>query len=219
MEQRFSGVRFVIHLIGFTSLLLLRLLVAPDGQGGMIAFVACVAALSAGYMVWYASSEGYLRNLMTGAVVYLALAAVVAACPLFLIVLAVWSIASLVKARRALLLHATSSIALLVLIFPMPLAQRIGMPELAGAPAAIAYVAFALAWSAWASRSPLKFGLFRFATMLLAAPLVASFVALVGGGMLGRPEPRVRNTITRARKTPQWTEAGAPVEASVAIAD
>lgn len=219
MEQRFSGVRFVIHLIGFTSLLLLRLLVAPDGQGGMIAFVACVAALAAGYMVWYASSEGYLRNLMTGAVVYLALAAVVAACPLFLIVLAGWSIASLVKARRALLLHAMSSIALLVLIFPMPLAQRIGMPELAGAPAAIAYAGFALAWSAWASRSPLKFGLFKFATMLLAAPLVASFVALVGGGMLGRPEPRVRNTITRARKTPQWTEPSAPVEASVAIAD
>ncbi|AQH04195.1 hypothetical protein A9R05_35215 (plasmid) [Burkholderia sp. KK1] len=219
MEQRFSGVRFVIHLIGFTSLLLLRLLVAPDGQGGMMAFVACVAALAAGYMVWYASSEGYLRNLMTGAVVYLALAAVVAACPLFLIVLAGWSVASLVKARRALLLHAMSSIALLVLIFPMPLAQRIGMPELAGAPAAIAYAVFALAWSAWASRSPLKFGLFKFATMLLAAPLVASFVALVGGGMLGRPEPRVRNTITRARKTPQWTEASAPVEASVAIAD
>jgi len=150
--------------------------------------------------VYYASSEGYLRNLMSGVVMYLALAAVVAACPPFVLVLAFWSLASLLKRRRALLVHAMSSIALFVLIFPMPLAQRIGMPELAGAPAAIAYIGFAVAWSAWASCSPLKLGLFKFSTMLLAVPLIASFVALVGGGMFSRPERRVRNSLMRARK-------------------
>ncbi|SAL29457.1 hypothetical protein AWB74_01305 [Caballeronia arvi] len=220
MEQRFSVVRFVIHLVVFTSLLLLRLVVSlvvsPDGQGGMTAFIACVAALAAGYMVWYATSEGYLRNLMSGVVVYLALAAVVAACPALVLVLAVWSILRLVKEGRALLVHAISGIALFVLIFPMPFAQRIGMPELAGAPAAIAYTAFALAWSVRASRSPLKAGLFRFATMLLAVPLIASCVALVGGGMLGRPERRVRNSMMRARKAPMW--AGT-VKASPAIVE
>jgi hypothetical protein len=207
MEQRFSVVRFVIHLVVFTSLLLLRLAVSPDGQGGMTPFVACVAALAAGYMVWYASSEGYLRNLMSGVVVYLALAAVVAACPALVLVLAVWSVTRLVRQGRALLGHAASGIALFVLIFPMPFAQRIGMPELAGAPAGIAYAAFALAWSARASRSPLKAGLFRFATMLLAVPLIVSGVALVGGGMLGRPERRVRNSMMRARKAPTWEGA------------
>ena len=145
MKQRFSVVRFLIYLVGFTSLPMLRLVVSPDGQGGITAFVACVAALAAGYMVYYASSEGYLRNLMSGVVMYLALAAVVAACPPFVLVLAFWSLASLLKRRRALLVHAMSSIALFVLIFPMPLAQRIGMPELAGAPAAIAYIGFAVA--------------------------------------------------------------------------
>jgi hypothetical protein len=115
------------------------------------------------------------------------------------LVLAFWSLASLLKRRRALLVHAMSSIALFVLIFPMPLAQRIGMPELAGAPAAIAYIGFAVAWSAWASCSPLKLGLFKFSTMLLAVPLIASFVALVGGGMFSRPERRVRNSLMRAR--------------------
>jgi hypothetical protein len=74
------------------------------------------------------------------------------------------------------------------------------MPELAGAPAAIAYIGFAVAWSAWASCSPLKLGLFKFSTMLLAVPLIASFVALVGGGMFSRPERRVRNSLMRARK-------------------
>jgi hypothetical protein len=200
MKQRFSLVRFLIYLVGFTSLPMLRLVVSPDGQGGITAFVACVAALAAGYMVYYASSEGYLRNLMSGVVMYLALAAVVAACPPFVLVLAFWSLASLLKRRRALLVHAMSSIALFVLIFPMPLAQRIGMPELAGAPAAIAYIGFAVAWSAWASCSPLKLGLFKFSTMLLAVPLIASFVALVGGGMFSRPERRVRNSLMRARK-------------------
>ncbi|SAL17189.1 hypothetical protein AWB73_00927 [Caballeronia turbans] len=200
MKQRFSVVRFLIYLVGFTSLPMLRLVVSPDGQGGITAFVACVAALAAGYMVYYASSEGYLRNLMSGVVMYLALAAVVAACPPFVLVLAFWSLASLLKRRRALLVHAMSSIALFVLIFPMPLAQRIGMPELAGAPAAIAYIGFAVAWSAWASCSPLKLGLFKFSTMLLAVPLIASFVALVGGGMFSRPERRVRNSLMRARK-------------------
>lgn len=200
MKQRFSVVRFLIYLVGFTSLPMLRLVVSPEGQGGITAFVACVAALAAGYMVYYASSEGYLRNLMSGVVMYLALAAVVAACPPFVLVLAFWSLASLLKRRRALLVHAMSSIALFVLIFPMPLAQRIGMPELAGAPAAIAYIGFAVAWSAWASCSPLKLGLFKFSTMLLAVPLIASFVALVGGGMFSRPERRVRNSLMRARK-------------------
>ncbi|SAK47885.1 hypothetical protein AWB77_00979 [Caballeronia fortuita] len=201
MKQRFSVVRFLVYLVGFTSLLLLRLAVSPDGQAGTAAFVACVASIAAGYMVYYASSEGYLRNLMSGVVVYLALVAVVAACPPFVLVLALWSIAGLVKRRHALLVHAMSSIVLFVLVFPMPLAQRIGMPELAGAPAGIAYLGFALGWSAWASRSPLKLGLFKFATMLLAVPLIASFVALVGGGMLSRPEHRVRNTMTRSRRS------------------
>jgi hypothetical protein len=200
MKQRFSVVRFLVYLVGFTSLLLLRLAVSPDGQGGATAFVACVAAFAAGYMVYYASSEGYLRNLMSGVVVYLALAAVVAACPPFVLVLAFWSITGLLKQRRALLVHAVSSTALFVLIFPMPLAQRLGMPGLAGAPAGIAYMGFAIAWSAWASRSPLKLGLFKFATMLLAVPLIVSFVALVGGGMFSRPERRVRNSMMRARK-------------------
>jgi hypothetical protein len=36
--------------------------------------------------------------------------------------------------------------------------------------------------------------------MLLAVPLIASFVALVGGGMFSRPERRVRNSLMRARK-------------------
>ncbi|WP_250515842.1 hypothetical protein [Caballeronia sp. INDeC2] len=200
MKQRFSVVRFLIYLVGFTSLPMLRLAVAPDGQGGITAFAASVATLAAGYMVYYASSEGYLRNLISGVAVYLALAAVVAACPPFVLVLAFWSVTSLVKQRRALLVHAISSIALFVLIFPMPFAQRIGMPELAGAPAGIAYTGFAIAWSAWASRSPLKLGLFKFATMLLAVPLIASFVALVGGGMFSRPERRVRTSLMRARK-------------------
>ncbi|SAK92763.1 hypothetical protein AWB76_06848 [Caballeronia temeraria] len=200
MKQRFSVVRFLVYLVGFTSLLLLRLVVSPDGQGGIAAFVACVAAIAAGYMVYYASSEGYSRNLMSGVLVYLALAAVVAACPPFVLVLAFLSITGLVKRRRALLVQAMSSIALFVLIFPMPLAHSIGMPELAGAPAGIAYIGLALGWSAWASRSPLKLGLFKFATMLLAVPLTASFVALVGGGMFSRPERRVRNSMTRARK-------------------
>ncbi|SAK46679.1 hypothetical protein AWB79_01153 [Caballeronia hypogeia] len=200
MKQRFSVLRFLVYLVGFTSLLSLRLVVAPDGHNGMTAYVACVMALAAGYMIWYASSAGYLRNLMSGVVVYLALAAVVAACPPFVLVLAFWSITGLVKRRRALLVHALSSIALFVLIFPMPFAQRIGMPELAGAPAGIAYLSFALAWSAWAARSPLRLGLFKFATMLLAVPLITSFVALVGGGMFSRPERRVRNSLARARR-------------------
>jgi hypothetical protein len=200
MKQGFSVVRFLVYLVGFTSLLLLRLVVAPDGRSGTSTYFACVAALAAGYMVWYASSEGYLRNLMSGAVVYLALAAVVAACPPFVLVLAFWSITGLVKQRRALLLHALASIALFVLIFPMPFARLVGLPELAGAPAGIAYLAFAIIWSGWASRSSLRLGLFKFATMLLAVPLIASFVALVGGGMLSRPERRVRNSMMRARK-------------------
>ncbi|WP_321797749.1 hypothetical protein [Caballeronia sp. J97] len=200
MKQRFSVMRFLVHLVGFTSLLMLRLVVSPDGRGGIIAFIASVAAIAAGYMVYYASSEGYLRNLVSGVVVYLALAAIVAACPPFVLLLAFWSLTGLLRQRRTLLLHAMSSIALFVLIFPMPFAQRLGMPELAGAPAGIAYMGFALAWSAWASRSPLKLGLFKFATMLLAVPLIASFVALVGGGMFSRPERRVRNSMMRARK-------------------
>lgn len=202
MKQRFSLLRFVVYLVGFTSLLLLRLVVSPDGgQGAMTAWLACVAALASGYMVYYASSEGHLRTLMTGVVLYLALAAVVAACPPFVLVLAFWSLTSLIRRRRALLVHALSSVTLFVLIFPTPFAQRIGMPELAGAPAGIAYVGFAVAWSAWAARSPLKLGLFKFATMLLAVPLIASFVALVGGGMLARPERRVRNSMMmRARR-------------------
>ncbi|BCQ27450.1 hypothetical protein NK8_56390 (plasmid) [Caballeronia sp. NK8] len=200
MKQRFSVMRFLVYLVGFTSLLSLRLVVSPDGRSGMAAFIACVASFAAAYMVWYASSEGYLRNLLSGVVVYLALAAVVAACPPFVLVLAFWSITGLVRRRRVLLVHAMSSVAVFVLIFPMPFAQRVGVPELAGAPAAIAYVCFAIAWSAWASRSPLKLGLFKFATMLLAVPLIASFVALVGGGMLSRPERRVRNSMMRARK-------------------
>ncbi|WP_235023460.1 hypothetical protein [Caballeronia glebae] len=200
MKQHFSVVRFMVYLAGFTSLPMLRLVVSPDGRGGITVFFACVAAVAAAYMVYYASSEGYLRNLMSGVVVYLALAAVVAACPPFVLVLAFWSITGVLKRRRTLLVHAMSSVALLVLIFPMPFAERIGMPELAGAPAGIAYIGFALGWSAWASRSPLKLGLFKFATMLLAVPLIASFVALVGGGMFSRPERRVRNSMMRARK-------------------
>ncbi|WP_245932908.1 hypothetical protein [Caballeronia novacaledonica] len=210
---------------------MLRLAVSPAGEGGIIAFVACVAAMAAGYMVFYASSEGYLRNLMSGVVVYLALAAVVAACPPFVLVLAFWSVTGLLKQRRALLVHAMSSIVLLVLIFPMPLAQRIGMPELAGAPAGVAYMGFAIAWSAWASQSPLKLGLFKFATMLLAVPLIASFVALVGGGMFSRPERRVRNSLMRARKAmtlalpapdiaaPRAVVASATAEVLAAIAE
>ena len=221
MKQRFSVVRFLVYLVGFTSLLMLRLFVSPDGQRGMFAFVASVAAIAAGYMVYYVSSEGYLRNLMSGVVVYLALAAVVAACPPFVLALAFWSVTGLLKQRRALLAHAMSSIVLFVLIFPMPLAQRIGMPELAGAPAGIAYVGFALAWSAWASRSPLKLGLFKLATMLLAVPLIASFVALVGGGMFSRPERRVRNSLMRARKAMTLAlpapETAVPREAVVEI--
>ncbi|SAL12821.1 hypothetical protein AWB71_00358 [Caballeronia peredens] len=200
MKQRFSVLRFLVYLVGFTSLLLLRLAVSPNGQSGMTAYLACVAALAAGYMVYYASSAGYLRNLMSGVVVYLALAAVVAACPPFVLLLAFWTLTGLVKQRRALLMHALASIALFVLIFPMPFAQRIGMPGLAGAPAVLAYLGFAIAWSAWASRIPLRLGLFKFATMLLSVPLIASFVALVGGGMLSRPERRVRNSLMRARK-------------------
>jgi hypothetical protein len=200
---------------------MLRLFVSPDGQHGMFAFVACVAAIAAGSMVYYVSSEGYLRNLMSGVVVYLALAAVVAACPPFVLALAFWSVTGLLKQRRALLAHAMSSIVLFVLIFPMPLAQRIGMPELAGAPAGIAYMGFALAWSAWASRSPLKLGLFKLATMLLAVPLIASFVALVGGGMFSRPERRVRNSLMRARKAMTLAlpapETAVPREAVVEI--
>jgi hypothetical protein len=199
MKQRFSGFRFVVYLIGFTCLLLLRLVPMPDGAGGMLAWSGCVALAATGYLIWYAASEGYLRHLGGGIMIYLAIAAVVAACPPFVLLLMFWSVSGLVKRRRALLTQALASIALFFLVFPMPLARLAGMPELAGAPAGIAYVMFALAYSAWASRSPLKVGLFRFATMLVAVPLIASFVALVGGGMLGRPQRRTRNTIRDRR--------------------
>lgn len=200
MQQRFSVLRFLVYLIAFTSLLLLRLVVAPDGQGGMAAYFVCVGAAAAAYLVWYASSAGYSRNLLAGVLVYLTLAIVVAACPPFVLVLAFWSLSGLVRRRRALLMHALASVALFVLVFPLPFAQFLGAPELAGAPAGIAYVGFAIGWSAWAARSPLRLGLFKFATMLLAVPLVASFVALVGGGMLSRPERRVRNSMRRAQR-------------------
>jgi hypothetical protein len=237
-NKRFSVFRFVVYLVAFTSLLLLRLLIAPGGEshagdGGMWTWFGCVAFAAVGYMVYYAASEGHLRNLTGGVLVYLAIAAVVAACPPFLLLLAFWSITGLIKRRRALLMHALASIALFVLVFPMPLARLAGMPELAGAPAGIAYVMFALAYSAIASRRPLKVGMFRFATMLLAVPLISSFVALVGGGMLSRPERRrVRSTI-RARRasplalpapnvvdapTPTSTPAPAPVFAADGLA-
>ena len=216
VKQRFSVVRFLVYLVGFTSLLMLRLIVSPDGENGMAAYVAWVAAFAAGYMVWYGSSEGYLRNLMSGVAAYLALAAVVAACPPFVLVLAFWTITGLLKRRRALLAHAISGLALFVLIFPTPLAQHIGMPELAGAPAGIAYTGFAIAWSAWAARSPMKLGMFKFATMLFAVPLIASFVALVGGSMLSRPERRVRNSMMRARRALMLAGPGARVEKAVA---
>lgn len=199
MKQAFSAFRFVVYLVGFTSLLALRLVLSPDGEGGMLAWCGCVALAAVCYLVWYASSEGYLRHLGGGIMVYLAIAAVVAACPPFVLLLMFWSITGLVKRRRELLVHALSSIALFLLIFPMPMAKFIGMPELAGAPAGIAYIAFALAYSAMASRSPMKLGLFRFATMLLAVPLIGSFVALVGGGMLSRPQRRTRNTMRTRR--------------------
>lgn len=200
MQQRFSVLRFLVYLIAFTSLLLLRLVVAPDGQSGMLAYCLCVGAGAAAYLVWYASSAGYSRNLLAGVLVYLTLVIVVAACPPFVLVLAFWSLSGLVKRRRALLVHALASVALFMLVFPLPFAQFVGAPELAGAPAGIAYVGFATGWSAWAARSPLRLGLFKFATMLLAVPLVASFVALVGGGMLSRPERRVRNSMRRAQR-------------------
>ncbi|MDR5816839.1 MULTISPECIES: hypothetical protein [unclassified Caballeronia] len=200
MQQRFSVLRFLVYLIAFTSLLLLRLVVAPDGQSGMVAYFACVGAAAAAYLVWYASSAGYSRNLLAGVLVYLTLAIVVAACPPFVLVLAFWSLSGLARRRRALLVHALASVALFVLVFPLPFAQWVGAPELAGAPAGLAYVVFATGWSAWAARSPLRLGLFKFATMLLAVPLVASFVALVGGGMLSRPERRVRNSMRRAQR-------------------
>jgi hypothetical protein len=200
MKQRFSGFRFVVYLVGFTSLLLLRLLIAPNGENGMLAWLGCVAFAAAGYMVYYSASEGHLRNLTGGVIVYLAFAAVVAACPPFLLLLAFWTLAGLIRQRRRTLLrHALVSIALFTLVFPMPLARLIGMPELAGAPAGMAYVLFALGYSAWASRSPLKIGLFKFSTMLLSVPLIASFIALVGGGMLSRPERRTRNTMRSRR--------------------
>jgi hypothetical protein len=199
MKQRFSGLRFVVYLVGFTGLLLLRLVTAPNGDNGMLAFFGCVAVLAAAYLVYYAASEGHLRNLTGGVVIYLAIAAVVAACPPFLLLLMFWSVSGLFRQRRALALHALTSILLYVLVFPMPLARFIGMPELADAPAGIAYVMFALAYSAVAARSPLKLGLFKFSTMLVAVPLIGSFIALVGGGMLSRPERRTRSTM-RARR-------------------
>jgi hypothetical protein len=200
MKQRFSAFRFVVYLVAFTSLLLLRLLIAPGAENGMTAWLGCVAFAAAGYMIYYAASEGHLRNLTGGVIVYLAFAAVVAACPPFLLLLAFWTLAGLIRQRRrTLLTHALVSIALFMLIFPMPFARLIHMPELAGAPAGIAYVLFALGYSAWASRSPLKIGLFKFSTMLVSVPLIASFVALVGGGMLSRPERRTRNTMRSRR--------------------
>ncbi|GAB5095576.1 hypothetical protein [Caballeronia sp. HLA56] len=203
MKQRFSGLRFVVYLVGFTGLLWLRLLISPDGKSGVLAFFACVASLAAAYLVYYAASEGYFRNLAGGVVVYLAIAAVVVACPPFVLLLAFWSVTSLFKQRRALLMHALASVTLFLLIFPMPLAERLGMPELAGAPAGLAYLVFSLAWSAVAARSPLKIGLFKFATMLVALPLIGTFVSLVGGGMLNRPERRVRNSLARSRRAMQ----------------
>jgi hypothetical protein len=199
MHQRFSAFRFVVYLVGFTGLLLLRLLTSPNGEGGMLAWFGCVALLAAGYLVYYAASQGHLRNLASGIVVYLAIAAVAAACPPFILLLMFWSVAGLFTKRRAMLLHAFASLALYALVFPMPVARLVGMPELAGAPAGIGYVVFALAYSAMAARSPLRIGVFKFATMLLAVPLIASFIALVGGGMLSRPERRTRNTM-RARR-------------------
>jgi hypothetical protein len=199
MAQRFSGFRFVVYLVGFTSLLLLRLAISPNGESGMLTWLGCVALLAVGYMVWYAASEGYLRNLGAGVIVWLAIAAVVAACPPFALLLVFWSVTGLIRQRRALLMHAFASIALFVLVFPMPFARLAGMPELAGAPAGLAYCVFALTYAALASRNPLKLGLFKFSTMLVSVPLIASFVALVGGGMLNRPERRIRNTM-RARR-------------------
>lgn len=216
MQQRFSVLRFVVYLIAFTSLLLLRLVVAPDGRSGMLAYCLCVGAGAAAYLVWYASSAGYSRNLLAGVLVYLTLAIVVAACPPFVVVLAFWSLSGLVKRRRALLLHALASVALFMLVFPLPFAQFVGAPELAGAPAGIAYVCFAIGWSAWAARSPLRLGLFKFATMLLAVPLVTSFVALVGGGMLSRPERRVRNSMRRAQRA---ITLALPAPAPTSVAD
>jgi hypothetical protein len=236
MKERFSGFRFVVYLVAFTSLLLLRVMISPDGQTGMWTWFACVGLSAVGYLVWYAASEGRLRNLTGGIFVYLAFAAVVAACPPFILLLAFWSLTGLVKRRRALLLHALASLSLFVLIFPMPLASLVGMPELAGAPAGLGYVMFALAYSALAARRPLKTGMFRFATMLVSLPAIGSFVALVGGGMLSRPERRVRSTI-RARRAaapalpapmaavqpaapaPTPTPAPAPVSEGLSIAD
>jgi hypothetical protein len=199
MKQGFSAFRFVVYLVGFTGLLMLRLAISPNGDSGMLAWCVSVASLAAGYLVWYAATEGHLRNLMGGVLIYLAIAAVTVACPPFVLLLVFWSIAGLFSKRRALLLHALASIALFVLVFPAPVAKLVGMPELAGTPAGIGYVAFALAYSALASRRPLKLGLFKFATMLLAVPLIGSFIALVGGGMLSRPERRTRSTMRGRR--------------------
>jgi len=46
MKQRFSVVRFLIYLVGFTSLPMLRLVVSPDGQGGITASLGSEAAIT-----------------------------------------------------------------------------------------------------------------------------------------------------------------------------
>ncbi|MDE1179010.1 hypothetical protein [Paraburkholderia sp.] len=174
---------------------MLRISLAPTGHSSPWRFFLSVAVLASGYMIYFVASEGHLRRGIGSALATLALASVVAVFPPFVIALALWLLYNVLYAKRLitqLVPYALASVVLYALIFPMPVARFIGAEDLADAPAGFAYLIFAVTYSAWASKAPLKTGMFKFATMLLSLPMLGVLLASVEA---------------RGRQVPVWTAA------------
>lgn len=186
MKPLIRSTRFLAYLIAFAALLFLRIRLAPTAHSDPLTFFLTVALISAGYMSYFIISEGHLSGIIASALISLALAAFAAVFPPFLIVLGVWVLYNLMQTGqllKQLVPYALASFVLYALVFPVPTARFLGSPDLAGAPAGIAYLLFAVIYSARASRDPLKLGLFRLSTMLVSVPLIVLLIASIEAGL------------------------------------
>lgn len=186
MNPLIRTTRFLAYLIVFAALVFLRIKLAPTAYSDPLTFFLAIALISIAYMAYYIVSEGHLSGIISSALVSLALAAVAAVFPPFLILLGLWVLYNLMQTGqllKQLIPYALASVVLYALVFPVPTARFLGSSDLAGAPAGIAYLLFAVIYSARASRDRLKLGLFKLSTMLVSIPLIVLLIASIEAGL------------------------------------
>jgi hypothetical protein len=167
-----------------------------------------ILLISARIFIKRLSTEGLWAQFVGYLIVSAALDALAVAFPPLMILVIIWVIYNLKKALDSilqLLPHALCSVVLYTLLMP-PAIVRAASGEWAHLPVLIAYIVFSVVYARYASRLPMRDGLFRMATMLLSMPLIALLASSIQAGFRSLFQQTVTTSI-RTFKVEQHVRA------------